>query len=67
MPAIGWNIEDNVAAVIRYGVADYEPRKSTVKIVAPFTGRRSYGAPTPVGGRGSGFPGGPGPTDADVI
>ena len=34
-PAIGWNTEDNNAGVIKYGVADYEPRRSAAKITAP--------------------------------
>jgi hypothetical protein len=34
-PAIGWNKEDNNAGVIKYGVANYEPRKSVAKITAP--------------------------------
>ena len=34
-PAIGWNTEDNKAGVVKYGVADYEPRKSTAHITAP--------------------------------
>ena len=34
-PAIGWNTEDNKAGVIKFGVADYEPRKSSAKIIAP--------------------------------
>ena len=34
-PAIGWTTEDNVAGVIKYGVADYEPRKSVAQIKAP--------------------------------
>ena len=34
-PAIGWNDEDNNAGVIKYGVAHYEPRKSTAKITTP--------------------------------
>ena len=34
-PAIGWNTEDNAAGVIKYGVANYEPRKSAAKIAAP--------------------------------
>ncbi len=34
-PAIGWNTEDDRAGVIKYGVADYEPRKSVAKITAP--------------------------------
>ena len=34
-PAIGWTIEEDVAGVIKYGVADYEPRKSVAKIVSP--------------------------------
>ena len=29
------NTEDNNAGVIKYGVADYEPRKSAAKITAP--------------------------------
>ncbi len=27
-PAIGWNDEDDKAGVIKYGVANFEPRKS---------------------------------------
>ena len=34
-PAIGWNMEDTAAGVIKYGVADYEPRKSAARITAP--------------------------------
>ena len=34
-PAIGWNTEDNHAGVIKYGVADYQPRKSAARITAP--------------------------------
>ena len=34
-PAIGWTIEEDVAGVIKYGVADYEPRKSVAKIISP--------------------------------
>ena len=34
-PAIGWNNDDNKAGVIKYGVANYEPRKSKAKIMAP--------------------------------
>ena len=34
-PAIGWNSEDNKSGVIKYGVANYEPRKSVAKIMAP--------------------------------
>ena len=34
-PAIGWNSEDNKSGVIKYGVANYEPRTSIAKIMAP--------------------------------
>ena len=34
-PAIGWNDEDNKAGVIKYGVANYEPRKSKATITTP--------------------------------
>ena len=34
-PAIGWNTEDNKAGVIKYGVADYEPRTSKAPIRTP--------------------------------
>jgi hypothetical protein len=34
-PAISWNTEDTVTGVIKYGVADYEPRKGPPKIKNP--------------------------------
>ena len=34
-PAVGWNCEDNHVGVIKYGVADYEPRKNSTPISAP--------------------------------
>jgi hypothetical protein len=35
-PAVGWNCEDNHVGVIKYGVADYEPRKKySTPISAP--------------------------------
>ena len=35
-PAVGWNQEDDASGVFKYGVANYEPRKSA----APISGRR---------------------------
>ena len=34
-PAIGWNQEDDAAGVVKYGVANYEPRKSSAVPVRP--------------------------------
>jgi hypothetical protein len=31
-PAVGWNCEDNHVGVIKYGVADYEPRTKSTPI-----------------------------------
>ena len=45
-PAIGWNSEDNKSGVIKYGVANYEPRKSIAKIAAPV--RPALPAPVPL-------------------
>ena len=44
-PAIGWNSEDNASGVIKYGVANYEPRKSVAKIAMPV--RPALPAPLP--------------------
>ena len=33
-PAVGWNCEDNHVGVIKYGVADYEPRTKSTPISA---------------------------------
>ena len=34
-PAIGWNTEDAAAGVIKYGVANYEPRQGPTVIKNP--------------------------------
>ena len=34
-PAIGWNADDEKSGVEKYGVANYEPLKSHVKIEKP--------------------------------
>ena len=34
-PAVGWNSEHEKSGVVKFGVADYEPRKSTAKVCAP--------------------------------
>ena len=46
--SIGWNQEDDAAGVIKYGVADYEPRKSTAPIRAPVRPALGLAAPVPL-------------------
>ena len=47
-PAIGWTTEGNKTGAIKYGVADYEPRKGLPKIEAPARAPRSPHPPRPL-------------------
>ena len=48
-PAIGWNSEDNKSGVIKYGVANYEPRKRAQEHC------KDHGAGTPGAPRAAGL------------